>query len=177
MFASTVLNYMDRQALALVKPQVKEEFVLKDTDFGWMLAAFGMTYALFQVPAGYLVDRWNVRWTYAGAVAWWSCAGMAAAFSPSLGIFMVLRGVLGIGESFNWPCALRVTAKILPPADRSLGNGIFNSGAAVGAVVTPLIVPWLTVHFGWRPAFMAIGAMGFFWVAAWLVLMGVRIGS
>ncbi len=172
MFASTVLNYMDRQAIALVAPQIKGEFKLLNVDFGWVMAAFALTYALFQVPAGYLVDRWNVRWAYAGAVAWWSAAGMATAFSPTLGIFMVLRGVLGVGESFNWPCALRVTRTILPPADRSLGNGIFNSGAAAGAVLTPLVVSLLTVRYGWRTAFVAIGVLGFIWVGAWLVLMG-----
>jgi ACS family hexuronate transporter-like MFS transporter len=172
MFASTVLNYMDRQAIALVAPQIKGEFHLQNAAFGWVMAAFALTYALCQVPAGYLVDRWNVRWTYAGAVAWWSAAGMATAFSPTLGVFMVLRGVLGVGESFNWPCALRVTRAILPPADRSLGNGIFNSGAAAGAVLTPLVVSLLTERYGWRTSFLVIGALGFFWVAAWLVLMG-----
>jgi ACS family hexuronate transporter-like MFS transporter len=172
MFASTVLNYMDRQAIALVKPEVEREFALRNVDFGWVVAAFYLSYALCQVPAGYLVDRSNVRWTYAGAVAWWSLAGMAAAFSPTIGILMALRAVLGVGESFNWPCALKVTAKILPPADRSLGNGIFNSGAAIGAVLTPLVVPWLTVHYGWRTPFAVIGVLGFFWVAAWLPLLG-----
>ena len=172
MFASTVLNYMDRQAIALVAPQIKGEFKLDNTAFGWVMAAFALTYAVIQVPAGYLVDRWNVRWAYAGAVAWWSTAGMATAFSPTLGVFMVLRGVLGVGESFNWPCALRVTRTILPPADRSLGNGIFNSGAAAGAVLTPLVVSLLTVRYGWRTAFVAIGVLGFIWVGAWLVLMG-----
>jgi ACS family hexuronate transporter-like MFS transporter len=172
MFGSTVLNYMDRQALSLVNPQVSEEFHLTEADFGWVVAAFMMTYALVQVPAGYLVDRWNVRWAYAGAVAWWSAAGMATAFSPTLGVFMMFRGVLGIGESFNWPCALRVTRTILPPADRSLGNGIFNSGAAAGAVITPLIVTQLTALYSWRIPFLVIGALGVFWVAAWLILMG-----
>jgi ACS family hexuronate transporter-like MFS transporter len=172
MFASTVLNYMDRQAIALVAPQIKEEFKLLNVDFGWVMAAFALTYALFQVPAGYLVDRWNVRWAYAGAVAWWSAAGMATAFAPTLGVFMVLRGVLGVGESFNWPCALRVTRTILPPADRSLGNGIFNSGAAAGAVLTPLVVSLLTVRYGWRTSFLVIGALGFFWVGAWFLLLG-----
>jgi ACS family hexuronate transporter-like MFS transporter len=169
MFASTVLNYMDRQALALVGTQIKGEFKLSNLDFGWVLAAFSMSYALFQVPAGYLVDRSNVRWTYAGAVAWWSAAGMAAAFSPSLAALMVLRAVLGMGESFNWPCALRVTGTILPPADRSLGNGIFNSGAAVGAVVAPLIVTPVAHRYGWRTAFFIVGCLGFAWVVLWLV--------
>jgi ACS family hexuronate transporter-like MFS transporter len=172
MFASTVLNYMDRQAIALVAPQIKGEFHLQNAAFGWVMAAFALTYALCQVPAGYLVDRWNVRWAYAGAVAWWSAAGMATAFSPTLGVFMILRGVLGVGESFNWPCALRVTRTILPPEDRSLGNGIFNSGAAAGAVLTPLVVSLLTERYGWRTSFLVIGVLGFFWVAAWLVLMG-----
>jgi ACS family hexuronate transporter-like MFS transporter len=172
MFASTVLNYMDRQAIALVGPQIKQEYGIRNVDFGWVLAAFQLTYAVFQVPAGYLVDRWNVRWTYAGAVAWWSAAGMAAAYSPSLAGLMILRALLGVGESFNWPCALRVTATILPPADRSLGNGIFNSGAAVGAVLTPLIVTLITTRFGWRTAFVSIGVLGFVWVGAWLALMG-----
>jgi MFS transporter, ACS family, hexuronate transporter len=175
MFASTALNYMDRQTIALVGPQIKEEFRLDNTDFGWVLLAFQLSYALFQVPAGYLVDRWNVRWAYAGAVAWWSLAGTLAAFAPSLGILMVLRALLGVGESFNWPCALRTTAIVLPPSDRSFGNGIFNSGAAVGAVVTPLMVPWLTEHYGWRTALLITGILGFVWVGLWLsVLRGER---
>ncbi len=105
MFASTMLNYMDRQTMSLVGGPIKTEFSLSNTDFGWVLAVFQLTYAAFQVPAGYLVDRWNVRWAYAGAVAWWSLAGMAAAFSPSLGMLLVFRALLGVGESFNWPCA------------------------------------------------------------------------
>lgn len=172
MFASTVLNYMDRQTMAQVGPLIKGEFGLKNEDFGWVMAAFSLTYAVFQVPAGYLVDRWDVRRTYAGAVAFWSLAGMSAAFSPSLGILLVLRAVLGVGESFNWPCALRATAQVLPPADRSLGNGIFNSGAAVGAVLTPLVVTKLADAYGWRVPFVVVGALGFVWVAVWLTVLG-----
>ena len=172
MFASTVLNYMDRQTITLVKDEVTAAFAIKsDADFGWILAAFSMTYALFQVPAGYLVDRWDLRWSYAAAVAWWSLAAMAIALVPGVGMLIVCRALLGVGESFNWPCALRVTARVLPPADRSLGNGIFNSGAAVGAVVTPIVVTYLTRLFGWRTAFVVIGALGFLWVAAWLILV------
>jgi MFS transporter, ACS family, hexuronate transporter len=172
MFASTVLNYMDRQTITLVRDQIASAFAIKsDADFGWILAAFSMTYALFQVPAGYLVDRWDLRWSYAMAVAWWSLAAMAIALAPSLSVLLVCRALLGVGESFNWPCALRVTARVLPPADRSLGNGIFNSGAAVGAVVTPFVVTNLTLLLGWRTAFLVIGALGFAWVAAWLTLV------
>lgn len=175
MFASTVLNYMDRQTIAMVGPLIRKEFTLSAADFGWVLASFQLSYALFQVPVGYLVDRWNVRWAYAGAVAWWSLAGMAAAFAPSLAALMIMRALLGVGESFNWPCGLRANALILPPADRSLGNGIFNSGAAVGAVLTPLIVPVLAARYGWRTSFVVVGLLGFVWVAVWLsVIRGPR---
>jgi ACS family hexuronate transporter-like MFS transporter len=168
MFASTILNYMDRQAIALVGPQVKSQFALDNVGFGWVLATFQLSYAFFQWPAGYLVDRWDVRRAYAGAVFWWSLAGIATAFAPTLGIFMVFRALLGLGESFNWPCALRVTAGILPPADRSLGNGIFNSGASIGAVLTPLIVAPMAARLGWRSPFVVLGTGGLVWVIAWL---------
>jgi ACS family hexuronate transporter-like MFS transporter len=171
MAASTILNYMDRQAMALVSPQVKAQFHLTNADFGWVLATFGLTYALFQLGAGYITDLWDVRKTYAGAVIWWSLAAIAAAFSPTLGILLLWRAMLGIGESFNWPCALRMTSRILRPEERSLGNGIFNSGAAVGAVLTPLIVPKLTDLYGWPTSFVVVGALGFVWVVAWLVLL------
>jgi ACS family hexuronate transporter-like MFS transporter len=175
MFASTMLNYMDRQTIALVRPQIREAFAIKtDAEFGWIIAAFAMIYALLQVPAGYLVDRWDLRWSYAGAVIWWSMAAMATAAVPTLGLFVACRALLGVGESFNWPCALRVTARVLPPAERSLGNGIFNAGAAVGAVVTPFVVTKLTLAYGWRTAFLVPGAVGLIWVAAWLVLVKGR---
>jgi MFS family permease len=174
MFASTVLNYMDRQSIALVGPQIRREFGIDFEGFGWVITAFGLAYALFQIPAGMLVDRLDARPVYAGAVTFWSLAAIACAFSPSLGMLIGFRALLGVGESFNWPCALRVTRQILPTRDRSLGNGIFNSGAAVGAVLTPLCVPLLAKMFGWRLAFLVIGAAGFVWVAAWLALIGSR---
>jgi ACS family hexuronate transporter-like MFS transporter len=177
MFASTVLNYMDRQAIALVGPRIRQEFHLSNAGYGWVLAAFYLTYALFQVPAGYLADRAGARRTYAAAVVLWSFAGIATAFVPAqaLGILLACRAMLGVGESFNWPCALRCTAAVLPPADRSLGNGIFNSGAAIGAVVTPWTVPLIASAYGWRTAFVVIGVLGFVWVVAWRqVLAGKR---
>ena len=170
MFACTALNYMDRQAMSLVGPQVKKEFGLDNVGFGWVMAAFQLTYALFQWPAGYIADRRDVRRTYAAAVVWWSLAGVATAFAPVLGVLIVFRVLLGMGESFNWPCALRVTAGVLPPKDRSLGNGIFNSGAAIGAVLTPLVVAPLAVRFGWRIPFIILGCLGLVWVGFWLVL-------
>lgn len=176
MFASTVLNYMDRQKMSLVSEPIMKEFHLDEVGFGWLISAFLLTYAVCQLPAGYLVDRWDVRKTYAGAVAWWSLAGVAAAFSPTLGALIGFRILLGVGESFNWPCALRATSQVLPPRDRSLGNGIFNSGAAVGAVLTPYMVTTLTLAYGWRISFVAVGMLGFVWVAVWLWVLGGERG-
>ncbi len=172
MFAATVLTYTDRQAVALLREPIKGEFrIASDADFGWVISGFYLTYALLQVPAGYLVDRWDLRRTYALAVAWWSLAAAVTALVPSLGFLIACRALLGVGESFNWPVALRVTARILPPSDRSLGNGIFNSGAAIGAVITPAVVTFLAVRYGWRSSFAVIGSAGFVWVAAWLFLV------
>jgi ACS family hexuronate transporter-like MFS transporter len=178
MFACTVLNYMDRQAIALVGRQVKEQFSLDNVGFGWVLASFQLTYAFFQWPSGYMVDRWNLRRAYAGAALWWSLAGIATAFAPTLGILMTCRGLLGVGESFNWPCALRVTAGVLPASDRSLGNGIFNSGAAAGAVLTPLIVAPLAARMGWQFPFILLGIGGLVWVVAWIFFTrGARLAA
>lgn len=172
MFAATTLTYLDRQAIAMLDRPIKDEFgISANADFGWVISAFYLTYALLQVPAGYLVDRWDLRRTYALAVAWWSLAAAMTALVPSLGFLIACRALLGVGESFNWPVALRVTARILPPSDRSLGNGIFNSGAAIGAVITPAIVTFLAVRHGWRSSFAVIGSAGLVWVAAWLVLV------
>ncbi len=172
MFAATVLTYMDRQTVAMLGDPIKAEFGLKsNADLGWVIWAFYVTYALFQVPAGYLVDRWDLRRTYAAAVIWWSLAAVATSIAPSLGLLIACRALLGVGESFNWPTALRVTGRILPSSDRSLGNGIFNSGAAVGALITPAAVTVLAHWFGWRASFAVIGSAGFVWVAAWLILV------
>jgi ACS family hexuronate transporter-like MFS transporter len=171
LFASTTLNYMDRQSMSLVGEDIRSEFRIDNEGFGWVLAAFQLTYALFQVPAGYLADRWDVRKVYAVAVAWWSLAAIMVAFSSTLAALLAFRVLLGIGESFNWPCALKVTSKVLPPESRSLGNGIFNSGAAIGAVITPLIVPPLASYFGWRTAFVVAGMLGFLWVLVWPFLV------
>ena len=171
MFGATALNYMDRQSMALVEEPIRKEFGLDNQQFGWIGAAFYITYALAQVPAGMLADRLNVRKLYLFAVLWWSLAAMAAAFSPTLSVLIAMRILLGLGESFNWPCALKVTSRILPPSDRSLGNGIFNSGAAVGAVITPMLVPPLALFFGWRVAFAVLGASGILWILAWRKLV------
>ena len=111
MFGATALNYMDRQSMALVEKPIREEFGLDNQQFGWIGASFYITYALAQVPAGLLADRLNVRRLYLVAVLWWSVAAIAASFSPTLGVLIAMRVLLGLGESFNWPCALKAAPR------------------------------------------------------------------
>jgi len=172
LFCATVLNYLDRQTVSLTAPLIKKEFQLNNEQFGYLISAFLWAYAALHVPAGYLVDRFSVRRLYALAVAFWSFAGAAAFFVPGVRTFFATRVALGLGEAFNWPSALRTTANILPRGDRGLGNGIFNSGAAIGALVAPWIISPIATAYGWRYAFLIIGALGGLWVIAWLMLTG-----
>lgn len=168
LFLATVLTYLDRQTLSLCGPMICQEFQLSNEEYGRLVAAFRWAYAFVHVPAGYLADRVSLRLIYAAAVSLWSTAGAAAAFICGGRQLLATRAVLGVGEAFNWPCATRIIADLLPPADRGLGSGIFNSGAAVGSLIAPLIITPLALHFGWRKAFFTIGAVGFLWVFLWL---------
>jgi ACS family hexuronate transporter-like MFS transporter len=176
LFLATVLNYLDRQTLAICAPEIKREFQLSDEQYGQLLSAFRWSYAALLVPAGFLADRLAVRFLYPLAVAAWSLAGAAAAAVRGPGALAWTRAALGVGESFNWPCALRTTANILPPEDRGLGNGIFQGGTAIGALLAPLIVGPLLVAYGWRTPFVVVGALGIGWVLLWyLAVRGRRI--
>jgi len=169
LFLATVLCYLDRQTMSICAPKITEEFNLSNEQFGDLLSAFRWAYAIAQIPAGYLADRFSVRAVYALAVGLWSAAGAAAAFVAGPRMLAWTRRVLGVGEAFNWPCALRVTANMLPPEDRGLANGFFSSGSAVGAIIAPLIVTPAAHYFGWRTAFFLVGALGGLWLILWWV--------
>jgi MFS transporter, ACS family, hexuronate transporter len=174
LFAATVLNYLDRQTLSVCAPLICREFNLSDEQYGQLVSAFRWAYAALHVPAGYLADRWPVSRVLGWSVVFWSVAGASTAFSRGFGSLIASRAALGVGEAFNWPCALRVTANILPPEDRALGNGVFQSGTAIGALVAPLIIAPLAVQYGWRVPFLIVGAAGGIWVLGWLVLCAQR---
>jgi len=171
LFLATVLNYLDRQVLALTAEQVIAEFQLSKEDFGRVISAFRYAYAVFQILGGWLVDARGPVGVFPAAVGIWSLAGILTALASSIRSLSMLRAMLGIGESFNWPCALKVTQRLLPPRDRALANGIFNSGAAAGAIIAPLIVTIVTLHFGWRSAFVVTGMLGVLWILAWFWLI------
>ena len=166
---ATVLNYLDRQVLSLTAEKIIGEFRVDQEAFGKILASFRYSYAVVQIGGGWLVDAFGARLIYPAAVGLWSVAGALTGLAGSLGALSACRFLLGIGSAFNWPCALKVTERMLPPEDRPLANGLFNSGTAVGAILAPLIVTVLTVRFGWRSAFLFTGALGAVWVAVWLL--------
>jgi ACS family hexuronate transporter-like MFS transporter len=170
---ATLINYMDRLTLNQMSKPIMEDLGLGPRQYGQLESAFGVAFALGAILAGWLVDRWSVRWTYAAAVLVWSLAGFLTGLAQGFASLLVCRFLLGLAEAGNWPCALRTTQHILPPGERTMGNSILQSGAAAGAVLTPLVVLGLYSATGtWRYAFMAVGAMGLGWVAAWLA--GVR---
>jgi len=168
LFLATVLTYLDRQTVSLCGPMLSAELHLNNEDFGRLLASFRWAYALVHVPAGFLVDRIPARAIYAFAVGLWSLAGAGAAFTTNVRQLMATRALLGVGEAFNWPCATRIVANMLSPSDRGLGSGIFNSGAAVGSLIAPLVITPIAIHYGWRWAFFFVGSMGVCWIGLWM---------
>jgi ACS family hexuronate transporter-like MFS transporter len=169
---ATMVNYMDRLTLNQMAVPIMEDFGLDARQYGQLESAFGIAFALGAILFGWLADRCNVRWTYLAAVLVWSLAGFLTGLAQGLASLLLFRFLLGLAEAGNWPCALRTTRHILSPTERTLGNGILQSGAALGALLTPLIVLQLARASGsWRYGFLAIGAVGLLWAAAWLALV------
>lgn len=167
LFFATTINYVDRQVLGLLKPALEKEFGWREADYGWIVFAFQLAYALMMPLAGRLIDWAGTRLGYAVAVAMWSMAAMAHALARSAMGFGIARFALGLSESANFPAAIRTVADWFPQRERALATGIFNSGANIGAILAPLAVPYLALHYGWRAAFIATGAVGLLWVVLW----------
>jgi ACS family hexuronate transporter-like MFS transporter len=164
----TTKNYMDRQVIGILKTTLQHEFGWSEIDYGNLVAAFQAAYAIGMLLVGRAIDRLGTRLGYALAMALWSIASMAHGIAVSLDGFLAARFALGFGESAVFPASLKSIAEWFPRKERSLATGIANAGTNVGAIITPLIVPWITVHWGWRWAFVSIGGLGFLWLAAWL---------
>ena len=168
LFFATTINYIDRQVLGLLKPVLEKELGWREADYGWIVFAFQLAYALMMPFAGRLIDKLGTRLGYLLAVVVWSVAAMAHALAGTAVQFGFARFALGFGESANFPAAIKTVADWFPQRERALATGIFNSGANIGAVVAPLVVPYLALHYGWRSAFIFTGAVGFVWVILWL---------
>lgn len=165
-------NYMDRQVLGVLKTTLMGEFHWSQIDYAKLVEAFQIAYAVGMVTMGWLVDRLGTRLGYAVAMIFWSLASMGTALANSLQGFALSRYALGLGEPAVFPASIKAVAEWFPKKERALATGIFNAGTNVGAIVTPLIVPWIVVHWGWRSAFVGIGAIGFAWLVLWLLIYG-----
>ena len=168
-FAATV-NYMDRQVIGLLKPVLQTQFGWSEVGYGNIVLAFQLAYAIGLLVMGRIMDWLGTRKGFSLAVLVWSAAAMMHAAARSVFQFVAARFVLGLGESGNFPASIKTVAEWFPKRERALATGIFNSGTNIGAIVTPLVIPWLTYRFGWRMAFIATGALGFLWLVAWLAL-------
>jgi MFS transporter, ACS family, hexuronate transporter len=174
-FLATVINYADRQIIALLKPLLQADLGWTDGDYAKLVSAFQLSAALAFLGAGWFVDKVGVRRGYAWGVAVWSAAGAAHAFAASLGQFMVARVVLGASEAVNTPAAVKTAVELFGPRRRSMAIGIVNAAPNVGAILTPLLVPVLAITFGWRKAFLFTGLAGFAWLACWLLVKQPRV--
>ncbi|MEO5945789.1 MAG: MFS transporter [Chitinophagaceae bacterium] len=188
LFFATTVNYLDRQVLSLLKPMLEEKFGWSNSDYADIAAIFQFTYAIAMLFAGRIIDKLGTKKGFAWAIIIWSIGAVLHALAIPIGTgiatalgwvgiitlpvsvlgFMFGRAILAIGESGNFPAAIKATAEYFPKKERSFATGIFNSGANVGAILAPLTVPWIAGHWGWEAAFIIIGAVGFLWLFFWL---------
>jgi ACS family hexuronate transporter-like MFS transporter len=167
LFASTVINYIDRQALSILAPVLTKELNLTPVDYSNILNAFLIAYTALYLGSGFLVDRWGTRNSLSLFVGWWSVSAVLHALARNalqLGIF---RFLLGIGEPGNFMAAIRAISEWYPARERAFVNGLVQAGAAIGAVIAAPLVAWITIRYHWRIAFAATGGIGFLWLAAW----------
>lgn len=169
-FFAIMLNYVDRQILALLKPTLEAEYHWSDQDYANMVSAFQFSAAVAFLGTGWFIDRVGLRLGFAIGVAVWSLAGMAHAFATGVLGFIIARVVLGAAESIGTPAAVKSAATYFTQQERSIALGVGNTAPNVGAIVTPLAIPLLAVAFGWRAAFLVAGGLGLVWVVVWFAL-------
>ncbi|UFH54631.1 MFS transporter [Spirosoma sp. KNUC1025] len=167
LFFATTINYLDRQVISLLKPILEKQFSWSESDYANIVTVFTFFYGTTTLLAGYLIDRIGTKTGYIWAILIWSLAAMAHALAGGTAGFMVARGLLGIGEAGNFPASIKTVAEWFPQKERALAVGIFNSGANIGAVVAPAVVPPLALLLGWEMTFILTGALGFLWIVAW----------
>ena len=170
LFAATAINYVDRQMIGVLKPTMQAEFGWSETDYAAIIFWFQAAYAIGFIGFGRFIDLVGARVGYAIAFTLWTAAHIGHGLVGGIGQFMAARFALGIGESGNFPAGLRAVADWFPQRERAFAVGLFNAGANVGAIVTPLIVPAITLAYGWRTAFIATGVVSLVWLAAWLAI-------
>jgi len=167
LFASTVINYVDRQTLSVLAPYLKLQYHWTNNDYADIVIAFRVAYSLGQTVFGRLLDRVGTRRGLTITVAWYSIISMMTTLAHGFYSFAAFRFLLGAGESANWPAATKAVSEWFPKKERGLATAIFDSGSSLGGAITPFLVLWIYFHWGWRPAFMVPGMLGFVWLCAW----------
>jgi ACS family hexuronate transporter-like MFS transporter len=168
--ASTVINYIDRLALAVLLPQLRQELGITSAQYGEITTAFMVAYTLAQVAGGMVIDRLGTRTGFLLFVAAWSLAASGHALASSATSLLFLRFLLGLSEAGNWPAGGKAIAEWFPQHRRAFAMGVFDGGSALGAILAQPVVAMLALRFGWRAAFLLTGALGFVWVAGWWVV-------
>ncbi|WP_265130354.1 MFS transporter [Chryseobacterium oranimense] len=166
-FLATTINYLDRQVMGLLKPVLEKEFSWDEKDYSYIVMAFTTTYAIGYMAMGRFIDRVGTKIGYAVSLIVWSLASIGHGLVKSTIGFIIARSTLGISEAGNFPAAIKSVAEWFPKKERALATGIFNSGATVGAILAPLLVPFILGHYGWRQTFVWIGALGMVWIVLW----------
>jgi ACS family hexuronate transporter-like MFS transporter len=169
LFFATTINYLDRQIIGLLKPTLESQLHWTEIDYGNIVAAFTLAYAVGLLAFGNFIDKIGTKLGYTISLIIWSLAAMLHAIVKTTLGFGAVRVALGLGEGGNFPAAIKTVAEWFPKKERALATGIFNSGANIGAVVAPIIVPWILGVYGWQMAFIITGAIGFIWLIFWLI--------
>ena len=170
LFVATTINYVDRQVLGILAPTLQRELRWTESDYGDIVSWFSFAYAFGFLIAGRVIDWIGVRRGLAAAVVAWSIAAMGHAFAKTAAGFSIARALLGVSESAIFPGSIKAIAEWFPQKERALATGIFNAGTNTGAILTPLLVPWIALTWGWQAAFVITGALGFFWLLLWIPL-------
>jgi ACS family hexuronate transporter-like MFS transporter len=169
-FLATVINYVDRQTVSVLKTSISQDLGLTNAHYAAVQNCFLVLYGISQMLSGRLYDAIGTRLGFTLSIVVWSGAAIAHFFARTVWSFGFWRGVLGLGEAGNWPGAAKAVGEWFPARERALGMGIFNTGAAVGGALSPPIIAWLASSYGWRPTFLITGVLGFAWLALWLLL-------
>jgi ACS family hexuronate transporter-like MFS transporter len=168
LFFATTINYIDRQVIGLLKPELEKVFEWTEKDYSRIVMAFSAAYAIGLVLMGRIIDKIGSKLGYSVSIVFWSIAAIAHAFVQSTGGFIWVRALLGLGESGNFPAAIKVVAEWFPKKERAFATGLFNSGASVGAILAPIFVPLILAAWGWQEAFIITGTLGFVWLFFWI---------
>src|SRR3954471_9869106 len=167
LFASTIINYLDRQTLSLLAPYLKLQYHWSNTDYAYIVIAFRVAYAIGQTAFGRLMDKIGTRRGLSLTVAWYSIISVLTPLANSLLSFGFFRFLLGAGESANWPAATKAVSEWFPKQERGLATAFFDSGSSIGGAIAPFLVLSIYFRWGWRPAVIVPGVLGFLWTLLW----------